>query len=199
MARPFAGRSSVAGLARTSAVTLVVACAALLATSVSATAGGTLVGKASITGELSGKVTAPRLRTASDGVEQYGCQISPNEDTMVVNNYLPAKLRVDGRSETVSVLQLFIVLIKDGNKESLAPIGGSNFVNGVNLIIRAGGRDYAWSSNAGTISSTAGARAGSFSAEMQPEGSPLVPQAGKTAATTPIHMTGSWTGCHAGQ
>jgi hypothetical protein len=34
---------------------------------------------------------------------------------------------------------------------------------------------------------------------MLQSGSPSLPEPGKTASTAPIHMRGSWTGCHTGQ
>jgi hypothetical protein len=186
--------------ARTAAMPLALACAALLTHATGASAGGTgaTVAKASVTGELSGALTAPGLQTASDGLTEYGCQVSPNTDQDVTLNFKPAKVKLDGHATTVSRMLFGINVTKDGNTESLAPQDNS-FNNSLTFELKAGGRLYAWQSVAGTVRSSAGARSGSFNATLAPSGSQELPMPDKTAASASIHMRGSWTGCHTGE
>ena len=165
------------------------------ATAGASSAGG--VGQATASGEVSGKLTAPQTLTASDGLTQYGCQISPSSPEQLIINFAGGALKVDGKNERASDVQLSLALVKDGNSESLAPVGNS-FNNGVGLVLRAEGKLYAWSSISGTISSRASGRSGAFNARLLPEGSPQLVHAGKTSATQPIHLVGTWTGCHPG-
>jgi hypothetical protein len=185
--RPALARTALWGAATTAVVSgLVVGSASL--------AGASTIGTLKLTGQVAGSLKLPKEFTTSLGVGQYGCQVQ-QENNQDLLNFPVSKLSLNGKKAKMTGIALSVSASKDGAATSAVPgSGGSQaFFN-----IRVGTKNYQWTSTSGSIKVNAKGNGGSVAlglvpSSQAPGGNPI--QSG--GATKPIHLSITWTSCHA--
>ena len=183
-------RTALWGAATTALVTgLVVGSAGL--------AGASTIGTLKVTGQVAGSIKLPKEFTTSLGVGQYGCQVQ-QENTEDLLNFPASKLSLNGKKTKMTGIALTVNASKDGATTSAVPATDGNQGSQAFFDITVGKKSYQWTSTSGSIKVNAKGNGGSVSlglvpSSQAPGGNPI--QNG--GATTPIHVSITWSSCHA--
>lgn len=171
------------------------ACAAVVASFAFFTSGAeaaSTIGKVTMTGQVSGSVSIPKMLTNSFGGTLVGCQVQENTTSQVLIYLTAGKVHLNGESVKEKDGTLSVSVDRDGASESVSSVNQDALVN-LTLII--GAKTYLWTSSSGTISIKSRGGAGTFSVGAVPAGtlSGVALQSG--AATKPVKLSGSWSYC----
>jgi hypothetical protein len=156
-------------------------------------AGAGSTGSFSLTGEVVANVKTSAMFNNSETVGGtkvtvpiHGCQVGQQGTNSDVINIPAGKVTLNGRSVKATAIQFNVPT--DGKTDSLSPTS-SQLTFGLNV----GKLDYLWVSTAGTLTTKANGKSGSFSVTLAPS-QPGV-SSGGDKATSDVHIKGSWSSC----
>ena len=133
------------------------------------------VARAVAAGAVQGSLTAPPTRPGALGIPIPGCQLSTGSPRSLVIDYAPGSLRIRGRARRVVQVTATLRF----NTRAGDALGGT-----LRFSLRAGARQYRWSSVTGTVRVRDGSRAGWFHAWLRTSGGP-----------GSMRLAGSWRRC----
>jgi len=165
----------------------------LFATLIVSPAGASSTGSFSLTGEVVANVKTSAMFNNSETVGGtkvtvpiHGCQVGQQGTNSDVINIPDGEVTLNGHSVKATAIQFNVPT--DGKTDSLSPTS-SQLTFGLNV----GKLDYLWVSTAGTLTTKANGKSGSFSVTLAPS-QPGV-SSGGDKATSDVHIKGSWSSC----
>jgi hypothetical protein len=198
---------TAAALSALSVAAIAVPTIALAAANTEKPTGGTIA-SFTLSGELKGKSTAPKLWDLGYTLTQAGCEKTVNKTSFNIFFY-NVKLDLGGHPTSLNggfataAVMLNVTVAKYGNTESLADPTPEEATQGtVEFSVYAGHTYYTWATNSGSaalvsggsLTTNASGTGGSLTATLVPSGTGS-PDGVEGHATSTLTIKGHWSSC----